>query len=110
MDGRWAQTGTDHHGLVSALLVTNTTGHSSTPADQPTPTVATGESHMPDLPEMIAGKPAPEQLDGALWVSAFPYALPLDRRAVGEAGRSADHDHRLDAWRWSRSGSAVAPT
>ncbi|WP_427196319.1 DNA cytosine methyltransferase [Pseudomonas aeruginosa] len=65
------QTGTDHHGLVSALLVTNTTGHSSTPADQPAPTVATGGHHMLVTPEMIAGSLTPEQLDGALWVSAF---------------------------------------
>lgn len=65
------QTGTDHHGLVSALLVTNTTGHSSTPADQPMPTVATGGHHMLVTPEMIAGSLTPEQLDGALWVSAF---------------------------------------
>ncbi|HEP8816119.1 TPA: DNA cytosine methyltransferase [Pseudomonas aeruginosa] len=65
------QTGTDHHGLVSALLVTNTTGHSSTPADQPAPTVATGGHHMLVTPEMIAGSLTPEQLDGAVWVAAF---------------------------------------
>ncbi|HBO8679401.1 TPA: DNA cytosine methyltransferase [Pseudomonas aeruginosa] len=63
--------GGQHHGLVSALLVTNTTGHSSTPADQPAPTVATGGHHMLVTPEMIAGILTPEQLDGALWVSAF---------------------------------------
>ncbi|HIE1750462.1 TPA: DNA cytosine methyltransferase [Pseudomonas aeruginosa] len=63
--------GGQHHGLLSALLVTNTTGHSSTPADQPVPTVATGGHHMLVTPEMIAGSLTPEQLDGALWVSAF---------------------------------------
>ncbi|HCF3745525.1 TPA: DNA cytosine methyltransferase [Pseudomonas aeruginosa] len=65
------QTGTDHHGLVSALLVTNTTGHSSTPADQPAPTVATGGHHMLVTPEMIAGSLTPEQVEGAVWVAAF---------------------------------------
>lgn len=72
MDGPLGtQTGTDHHGLVSALLVTNTTGHSSTPADQPTPTVATGGHHMLVTPEMIAGSLTPEQVEGAVWVAAF---------------------------------------
>ncbi len=45
--------------------------HSQAAGGQPTPTVATGGHHMLVTPEMIAGSLTPEQLDGALWVSAF---------------------------------------
>ncbi|HHK4224946.1 TPA: DNA cytosine methyltransferase [Pseudomonas aeruginosa] len=66
------QTGTDHHGLVAAHLLHLRGNCDARAADEPLHTVsASGTHHGLVSAEMVASSLTPEQLDGALWVSAF---------------------------------------
>ncbi|MFU7815983.1 DNA cytosine methyltransferase [Pseudomonas aeruginosa] len=66
------QTGTDHHGLVAAHLLHLRGNCDARAADEPLHTVSAGGTHHGLVSaEMVASSLTPEQLDGALWVSAF---------------------------------------
>ncbi|MBH4535529.1 DNA cytosine methyltransferase [Pseudomonas aeruginosa] len=66
------QTGTDHHGLVAAHLLHLRGNCDARAADEPLHTVSAGGTHHGLVTaEMVASSLTPEQLDGALWVSAF---------------------------------------
>lgn len=58
--------GGEHHGLVAATLVTNTTGHSATDLRGAAPTLTTGEQQA-----LVEVKLSPEDEAGALRCAAF---------------------------------------
>ena len=66
------QTGNDHHGLVAAHLLHLRGNCDARGADEPLQTISAGGQHHGVVSaEMVGASLTPEQLDGALWVSAF---------------------------------------
>ena len=66
------QTGNDHHGLVAAHLLHLRGNCDARPAGEPLQTISAGGQHHGVVSaEMVGASLTPEQLDGALWVSAF---------------------------------------
>lgn len=66
------QTTSDHHGLVAAHLLHLRGNCDARAADEPLQTVsAGGQHHGLVTADLVADCLTPEQLDGALWVSAF---------------------------------------
>lgn len=66
------QTTSDHHGLMAAHLLHLRGNCDARPANEPLHTVsAGGQHHGLVTADLVADCLTPEQLDGALWVSAF---------------------------------------
>jgi DNA (cytosine-5)-methyltransferase 1 len=78
---RTLSAGGEHHGLVTATLVTNTTGHGPTDLGAPAPTLTTGSQQMLMTTELDGGcELTQEQVDSALRVARFLVAnLDEDR-------------------------------
>ncbi|WP_160286514.1 DNA cytosine methyltransferase [Pseudomonas knackmussii] len=66
------QTGADHHGLVAAHLLHLRGNCDARGADEPLHTISAGGQHHGVVSaEMVGASLTPDQLEGALWCSAF---------------------------------------